>query len=105
LWEGFIEPEGYAVAVDPARPWVEPSGNYDLGVSIRGDFRTVADLFRFAMMKWTTATEFKKNIRRPTFHPVSLTPSGRSAAAQRLADNPWLRGVLKRGPVNPVPMS
>lgn len=108
IWDGFIEPGASAVAMDPARLWVERSGHLGLGSHIRADQLTVDDFFRWQMVQWTTAytwgTGKRNNEKILTFKPMPLDPEGRASATKLLTDYPFLREQLKRGPVNPVPM-
>jgi hypothetical protein len=111
-WDGFLVPQpGFFLACNVERPFGNSIGQreFDPGIGKEPD---VELLCRRELADWTTdvvsdnrGSWKKPKPPRPVFNPQVLGADGRRATANRMSVwEPWLRPILRRGPVNPIPM-
>lgn len=107
VWNGFISPNAQMLAIDPERPWINEAGIKSGETTIRGTHKDIDEVFREEVTDWTVHIERGRNYKappKPTFQLVSLSSRGRKEVSSRLEQMPWLRDVIRRGPVNPIQM-
>jgi len=108
-WDGFIYPAARAVALDANKPWVYAEGSAAGDLAIGVEDLSVEQVLRSRVIAWTNRVDFgrrgsRRGEKTPAFQPVQLTPQARREVAERLEAKPWLKPILARGPVNPIPM-
>ena len=93
-WGGFITRDAELYAVDPKELWLTDTGRLTVGAYIQ---RGELDL-----RKW-----FEQRLQATAANPkfrLHTLKTGQTAALERLATNTWLREVIAKGPVDPVPL-
>jgi hypothetical protein len=108
-WEGFINPKAMVWAIDSNKPWINEAGQKWLNDTVGTQDASVEQLFRTEIAGWTTQIDYarkgkQRDVRIPAFQLLNLTPPARKQAEKMLEDMPWLKPILERGPVNPIPM-
>jgi hypothetical protein len=105
-WDGFMVPWARFCAVAPSQPWMNADGERDLpSTTIHPQHATIEAMFRDYAIQLTVFVGHDKGRRVPTFRIAQLSAEGREQAKTRANDWDWWLGpILKRGPVNPIPM-
>jgi hypothetical protein len=109
-WGGFAVPEIKLFAVDPFKPWMVAGGSVSgIRIAFLSDELMPEDVCRRMLRDSTTNMKQEYSNRgnkppKPTFQMVALSHEAREEVGMRLAESPWLKAALKRGPVNAIPM-
>ncbi len=94
-WGGFMERSADLRMIDPAEQWISETGYLSMHPDPRPGCLEVRTSFREWLEQFVGAPKFK-------LHDVS--DYGREQAVERLAESEWLRDVLEKGPVDPIPL-